>query len=85
MFPEAFTKDFIRHVTKFETIFERIMFYYIWGVLTPFKGSLNALLLSENVLKCVKYVENPLPSYFDTHDFILDAMENFSYADKNSI
>ena len=83
VFPEAFTKDFSRHVTKFETIFEKIMFYYIWGALTSFMGSLNALLLS--VLKYVKCVENPLPSYFDTHYFILDAIENFNYADKNSL
>ena len=43
--------------TKFELIFERIIFYYIWGVLTWFMGSFNALLWSENVLKCVKCVE----------------------------
>ena len=48
-------------------------------------ASLNALLWYENVLKCVKYVENPLWSYFDTQYFTLDAMENFNYADKNSL
>ena len=40
------------------------MVYYIWGVLTSFMVSLNALSWSENVLKCVKSAENPLPSYF---------------------
>ena len=43
-------------------------------------GSLNALLWFENVLNCVKYVENPLPSYCDTQYFTLTAMDNFDNA-----
>ena len=39
-----------------------------------FMGSLNALLWSENELKCVK---NLLPSYFDTQYFTLAAMDTF--------
>ena len=48
-------------------------------------GSLNALLWFKNVLKCVKCVENPLPSYFNTQYFSLTAMDNFDNADKNSL
>ena len=40
-------------------------------------GSLKALLRSKNELKCVKCVENLLPSYFDTQYFTLVAMDNF--------
>ena len=43
------------------------------------------VLLYENVLKCVKCVENPLQSYFDTQYFTLAAMGNFNNADKNNI
>ena len=50
-----------------------------------FMGSLNALLWSKNVLKCVKCVENPLPSYCDTQYFTLTAMDNFDNANKNSL
>ena len=83
MFPSAFTEDSSTYVTKFEIIFERIIFYCIWEVLTWFMGSLNALLWFENVLKCVKCVENPLPSYCDTQYFTLTAMDNFDNANKN--
>ena len=37
------------------------------------------------MLKCVKCVENPLPSYFDTQYFNFVGMENFDNADKNSL
>ena len=80
-----FKKDFSTYVTKFEIIFERSIFYYIWEVLTWFTGLLNALLWSENVLKCVKYVENPLPSYCDTQYFTLTAMHNFDNVNKSSL
>ena len=46
-------------------------------------GSLNALLWPENVLKCVKCVENPLPSYCDAQYFT--AMNNFDNANKDSL
>ena len=48
-------------------------------------GPLDALLWSENVLKYVKCVENPLPSYCDTQYFTLTAMDNFDNANKNSL
>ena len=47
-------------------------------------GSLNALLWSEDVLKCVKCVENPLPSYFDTQYFTIAVMDNCDNADKTA-
>ena len=37
------------------------------------------------MLKCVKCVVNPLPSYFDTQYFTLAAMDNVDNADKNSL
>ena len=46
-------------------------------------GPHNALLQFENMLKCVKCVENPLPSYCDTQYFTLTAMDNFDNANKN--
>ena len=45
-------------------------------------GSLNALISSGNVLKCV---ENPLPSYCDTLYFTFTAMENLDHAKKNNL
>ena len=37
------------------------------------------------MLKCVKSVENPLPSYCDTQYFTLTAMDNFDNANKSSL
>ena len=69
MFPHGFTEDVTTYMTRV--------------VLASFMGSLSASLWPENVLKCVKCVENPLPS--DTQYFTLTAMDNFDNADKNSL
>ena len=37
------------------------------------------------MVKCIKCVENPLPSYYDTQYFTLTAMDNFDNANKNSL
>ena len=45
-------------------------------------GSFDALLWSENVLKCV---ENLLPNYCDIQYFTLTAMDNFDNGNKNRL
>ena len=78
-------EDFSTYLTKFEINFERIIVYYIWAVLTWYTGSFDALLWSENVLKCVKCVDNLLPNYCDIQYFTLTAMDNFDNGNKNSL
>ena len=48
-------------------------------------GSRNALSWSQNVLKCIKCVENRQPSYCYTQYFTITAMDNFDNENKNSL
>ena len=42
-------------------------------------------MIRKRTKKCVKCVENPLPSYCDTQYFTLTAMDNFDNANKKSL